>query len=350
MQIPTLTMIPFNPKSKNENIWAWAIEYQISTFIENNSNDPPPSAEFVAEELSYINYDSQYHIEIFLATMDDTLYGTYATMTHKKSNPQYDDNKHVMLGTIWVKPEFRRQGIGTQLLKHVVALAQDRNMTVLQLDSENEAGNRFAEQFGGTVAITANENRLYNEDIDWNMVQGWYDTAKSRLTDVKVELVDGLIGRKDIKAYADFYTEVYNQQPLEETNGLEVTYTPDMMRKDHRDMKYIGMRHLTFITREADGTISGMTEIFHNPKRPHMSTQGLTGVKDAYRGRGLGKFLKSAMLLYTRDELPKQQFFTTTNATANAPMLRINDAMGFKLYRQTTLYKFDVDTLAGLVG
>jgi mycothiol synthase len=342
MPAPTMTLTAFDSATADEQLWDWIVEFQLSNFKENNPNDPAPPPEFIRQQLVGI-LDSPHHdIRIFVATHEATLYGAYAMLTHREDSPEYEDNKHVILGTLWVAPEFRRQGIGAHLLEHLITSAQERDLTLLQLESGTDAGHAFAERYMGKVAILSNASRLYTEDIDWDKMQAWYDTCQANLPDVTLERFEGLIGDDDIEAYAEFYTEVLNQQPLEDTQGLETTFTPDVMRKEHETMTERGMRHVTFITREADGTISGMTEIFHHPQRAHSTQQGLTGVQEAYRGRGLGKYLKSAMVLFARGEFPEQQFIATNNASVNEPMLAINIAMGFKLHRQSRIYKFDV--------
>ena len=91
----------------------------------------------------------------------------------------------------------------------------------------------------------------------------------------------------------------------------------------------------TFRTIEPDGKISGLTEIrFSEINTPELLNQALTGVKSIYRGRGLGKWLKALMLLYIRENLPQAKYFITGNAEHNAPMLSINDRLGFKPYRE----------------
>jgi len=350
MTIPSMTITAFNSTTADDQVWDWIVEFQLSNFKENNPNDPAPPAEFIRQQLAHVSDNPQHHMHIFVATVDNVLYGAYAVLTHKEETPEYEENKHAALGTLWVHPEHRKQGVGTQLLKNVMTFAQENDLTLVQLDSGTDAGNAFAEHFGGQVAIIANTSRLYTDDIDWDLMQDWYDTCQANLPDVRVERFEGLINDDDIEVYAEFYTEVFNQQPLEDTQGLENTYTPEIMRQEHEEMVERGSRHITFISRESDGTISGLTEIFHNSQRAHVTRQGLTGVKDAYRGRKLGKYLKAAAVLYTRDEFPEQQFIGTTNASVNEPMLHINIAMGFKLHRQSRVYKFDVAETVSLLG
>ncbi len=53
-------------------------------------------------------------------------------------------------------------------------------------------------------------------------------------------------------------------------------------------------------------------------------------MKGVYRGRGLGKWSKAAMLLRVRKELPQVKTVITGNATTNATMVSINKRLGFK--------------------
>ena len=70
--------------------------------------------------------------------------------------------------------------------------------------------------------------------------------------------------------------------------------------------------------------------------------QFLTGVQENFRGRGLGKWLKAAMLLKLRDEYPDVEVLTTSNATSNEPMLAINQKMGFRMKLESYMFELDV--------
>ena len=100
------------------------------------------------------------------------------------------------------------------------------------------------------------------------------------------------------------------------------------------DMEELGRKWLTIITTESDGKISGLTEIMDFPDRPTFIEQRLTGVRQKYRGRSLGKWLKALMLLQIKDEFPKAKIIKTENAATNVPMLAINEQLGFKLFKE----------------
>lgn len=45
------------------------------------------------------------------------------------------------------------------------------------------------------------------------------------------------------------------------------------------------------------------------------------------------------------EKFPEIKYISTGNADANAPMLSINNRMGFKLFEKTRLYKFKIGEL-----
>jgi len=103
------------------------------------------------------------------------------------------------------------------------------------------------------------------------------------------------------------------------------------------------------MTREPDGVISGMTDVNWAPYRRTLIEQQFTGVLPAARGRGIGKWIKAAMLLHVRELYPDAEWVVTGNAHSNAPMLKINRTMGFKAYRTGVEYQMTRDELGARI-
>jgi GNAT superfamily N-acetyltransferase len=78
------------------------------------------------------------------------------------------------------------------------------------------------------------------------------------------------------------------------------------------------------------GRVAGFSELFITHSRPETLEQGLTAVFPEYRNRGLGRWLKAAMVEKVLDELPEAREIRTGNADVNEPMLNINREMGFR--------------------
>jgi ribosomal protein S18 acetylase RimI-like enzyme len=92
-----------------------------------------------------------------------------------------------------------------------------------------------------------------------------------------------------------------------------------------------------------------MTDTTWAPYRRTVVEQRFTGVRPDSRGRGLGKWIKAAMLELLRQRHPEIESVVTENAGSNVPMLAINKKLGFKQYRAETEYQISRDTLAARV-
>jgi mycothiol synthase len=137
-----------------------------------------------------------------------------------------------------------------------------------------------------------------------------------------------------------------NTMPWEEMDHGDIVVTPAQMAEWYTRMKMQGTLEYTMLTREPDGVISGITDMNFAPYRAHIIHQGFTGVRSEAQGRGLGKWLKAAMLLHVREIYPNLEWVVTENAGSNGPMLAINTKMGFKQYRAGTEYQIARDKLA----
>ena len=66
-------------------------------------------------------------------------------------------------------------------------------------------------------------------------------------------------------------------------------------------------------------------------RAPSIVRQQLTAVARPWRGRGVGRALKAAMLRQVHQMHPEATVIGTNNAEVNAPILSINARVGFKV-------------------
>ncbi len=88
--------------------------------------------------------------------------------------------------------------------------------------------------------------------------------------------------------------------------------------------------------------LAGYTEVFWNPNQPETLRQDDTGVFPQYRRRGLGRWLKAAMLKKVLRDHPQIKHVRTGNADSNAAMLRINQQLGFKPYKSWSVWQVEL--------
>jgi GNAT superfamily N-acetyltransferase len=109
-------------------------------------------------------------------------------------------------------------------------------------------------------------------------------------------------------------------------------------------------RWTMYVRERASGEFAGFTEVMWNPNRPDLANQGATAVWPIYRNKGLGRWLKAAMLKKVLCDRPQVKRVRTGNADSNAEMLRINEELGFKPYQSQTFWQVETDKVLAYLG
>lgn len=245
---------------------------------------------------------------------------------------------------IIVAKNFRKQGIGTKLLTKITSELLKRNKKIIETSTSFDSGRQFCEKFGGKLITESTESRLYFRKVDWELINQWREEGKQRNPEVSIELFTE-IPETDLEEFCELYTEVTEQEPSEK--DYQLVMTPELRRQREQQWKKENIIWKTMITREPSGAISGITEMsIYQAGLPNNAYQGFTGVREEYRGRGLGKWLKAEMLTHIHNNYPKAEVVITDNTNINAPMLAINRRMGFQFYKKVSEYTFKVNKLA----
>lgn len=337
---------PFDPqKITDETFWEDFYTFYVAYFKEKHPDDPPTPKERIMISLKDPPPDWYVYYWLVQAKNENTIVGLSYLYISKENHPAYETNKHIAKGQIIILKKHQRKGIGTDIIPLFIEKAKEHNRTLLQSGSDQPSGNNFCIKLGGKAAIRGSENRLQMDEVNWDLVKEWIDNRPKKASNVVLERFND-VSDDDIDEYCIIYTDTMNQQPFGEIEG-RIKVTPETRRTEEERLKKRNGIWTTIISREEDGVISGLTEIIYFPDKPSFVNQELTGVNENYRERGLGKWLKAAMLTWIKDEYPQVKTIITGNATTNAPMLSINNRLGFKEYKSETDYKFQIEKLEG---
>jgi len=291
-------------------------------------------------------FDIQYRYEI---PQDGRLLGWLSGSTSKPGSPGHDSNKHLFWADLYVRPDSRRRGIGTSFMPLLLELMDAHGCTVVGIGTEDASGHAFLQWLGAEARFSGAENRLKLAGVDWKMVDRWLGEGPQRSPQTKLETYDGPLPEAMWDDFAPQLSSILNTIPFENLDHGEIVLTPDHMRDYYARLKIGDERLHTILTREPDGIISAITDTSWAPHRPEIIEQRFTGVRPDARGRGLGKWIKAAMLAHLRVLYPAAQWVATENAGSNAPMLAINKKLGFKQYRAGTEYQISRDNLAARI-
>jgi GNAT superfamily N-acetyltransferase len=337
-------IVEFDPSTAPEGLIERYFDFEDRMFREMEPTDPLPKRDNRRETLGYRR--PQRRVFSWFATGEvdgkqEVIGRSEITFVMKGAgSEEYGHSAAINLG---VDGRLRRQGLGTELLRVLVEKAVETGQVrALETFSFQESGWRFCERYGGEVALEAAQNRLRLAEVDWEMMEEWRDKGAKRNTERGTRLIGfEPVPEEILEEFVDLYNEIVDEVPLGELE-IRTMATPASRRENEARL---GRGWYTKVTQEADGTLSGLTEIVHDPGTPYRVEQGLTGVRTEHRGRGLGKWLKAEMICFVRDELAEVGYINTGNADANAAMLGINERMGFRRHLTELCYRFELEPL-----
>ncbi|MHA2365372.1 MAG: GNAT family N-acetyltransferase [Candidatus Hodarchaeales archaeon] len=258
-------------------------------------------------------------------------------------SPHYEKTKHLANVNIIVIPEHRRNGFGRLILRELIPFLESMKKTIIQIHTIQDSGTQFCKKHKGKIINKTFESRLLQREIDWSLMKQWCQEGKIRALCVKIEIFFE-IPKQDIEAVAQLSTEVLSQEPSGEVEGSEVI-TVSEIRSSEEFFRNNNYELIVMVSRESDGRISGVTLTSYSKDQPSRVNQYLTGVKQEFRGRGLGKWLKANMVLHLKKKNPHFKEIITGNRITNDPMLSINQRMGFTLFREEFYFKIIIKEL-----
>jgi len=263
----------------------------------------------------------------------------------RPGSPEYESSKHLFWATVYVLADHRRRGIARSLVPVALARMNQYQTTIASSVAEDEPGHTFLLGLGAEVRLVERSSRLDLSEVDWDMVDRWVRDGEERSPGARLDLYPQWVPDELLEEHCAAMTELMNLMPFEGLDHGEIIITPASTREWRARMTLTGTTNPTCVVREADGSVSGMSDVLKHPHEPGIVRQMFTGVHPRARGRGLGKWVKATMLRHVRETYADTRWIGTENAGTNDAMLAINHALGFKLHRVETFYQVPLETL-----
>lgn len=254
------------------------------------------------------------------------------------------DNLHAAFGDVAVHPAARRRGLGTAVLAELERLALLEGRRTLCIESTCPLG-------ATDVAAAFARARGYDEALgdlrsDLSLPQG-----AGSLDDVlaAVEAEAGAPEGYELLTWWDDVPEEHREgravlagrmvtdAPMGDLDIEPEVWDGERVREQLQVLRDQGRRAVETVARHrASGELVAFTTLVVPEHEPRLAFQWDTLVLRGHRGHRLGMAVKARNLRALLAGLPQVRRVATWNAEVNAPMLRVNRAMGFQSVARLT--------------
>lgn len=340
-------IIAWEPAQSPAELWHRYHPYRRRRAEEHDPTSPVSEDE-VAE--AYLREPEVWSIDHrYLVEAAGEIVGSCTISAAKPGSSGYDSNKHIMGLNMAVLAPWRRHGIGSAFLPEVARRMREHEATVLTVHSSEPDGQAFIEWFGGEQKMVERISRLYFEKIDWQQMDAWESALAERAPGTVLETYPVRLPDDFLDEYLPARQEMMNLMPFEDMEHGKIEMSREDFDKMYERLAIDESEHHTIISREPDGRISGITDVSWSPKQDGVVWQWFTGVHPDFRGRGLGKAIKAAMIRFVHERYEGLKWVSTGNAASNASMLAINTQMGFREHKVYRTYQIGRDKLERFV-
>ncbi|HWG24613.1 GNAT family N-acetyltransferase [Actinospica sp.] len=233
----------------------------------------------------------------------------------------------------------RSRGIGIALLREIVADARSRGRLTFVNDQVRlgSVGDRWAREMGFANVLSNRWQMLHVLDVDpalWDVpvpagfrFEQWSDAAPD-----------------DLVAEFARARNAIGDAPTGGSSYEHREWTVERVRRNEADVRETGdeMRHVVAVHEET-GALAALTGMLLRPGRVDLCWQQDTAVVERFRGHGLGRAVKAAMMRWLLAEFPDLERVVTNNAADNAHMLRVNEQVGYVYYADIGMFEASVE-------
>jgi GNAT superfamily N-acetyltransferase len=250
------------------------------------------------------------------------------------------DNLHSAEIVLAVHPQHRRRGVGTAIVERMaeVARADGRRTLNIIVDvpvaaAADHPSVYFGPRVGFESTLPGNSRhlRLPMESRRLEELRAVVATARDAV-DYRVLTFETPWPDEFLDDQCALLLVMSTDEPAGDGDREAEVWDEARVREGDELLAARGVRKLAAVAQHVEsGRLVAMTEILVADNVPQQAWQMLTVVHPDHRGHRLGLAVKLANLELLAERAPKVELIVTGNASVNAPMIAVNEMMGFEI-------------------
>lgn len=246
----------------------------------------------------------------------------------------HDNLEHARV-LVYVRPEHRRRGIGTALLAEAESRVRAAGRTVLsgEVDEpEQLTGASPARAFltrHGFACALVDVRRDLALPVPPQLLADCLAHASEASAGYDVTAFSRRCPDHLLEARAALGRAMSVMFPSGDLELEEEHWDAELVRTKEAMFERMGRRYWAAMALR-DGEAVAFTELGLNLAEPERAYQWDTLVLPEHRGHSLGLLLKATVLQQLQADSPRSRLVSTWNATVNAPMIAVNERLGFR--------------------
>jgi GNAT superfamily N-acetyltransferase len=249
------------------------------------------------------------------------------------------DNLSTAQVQVTTRPGERRHGHGSRVLDHLVGLAAQEGRTVLQSeiswnhtdapDGRGTPGADFASRHGFELSLV-DVKRGLPLPVPGERLERLAREAEDHHAGYVLRDWEGPVPEELVEELGVLMGSLAREAPVGDLEIEDEVFDATRIRAEEDVLVAAGRRKHTTVAVAADGTLAAYTELAVSDHDPVHAFQWGTLVRPADRGHRLGLAVKVRNLARLQAVEPGRSVVVTWNAEVNAPMVAVNDALGFR--------------------
>ncbi|MCR6480465.1 GNAT family N-acetyltransferase [Variovorax sp. ZS18.2.2] len=338
----------FDPQQASAEEWAQALAFWRLRSEEDHPGEPQPDDAHTAQN---VRQHTPLHVvhRVFVRDAQGLVVGSISMGVRREGTPDYEAFEPFI--NVWggVPQSHRRQGVGSLLLRELLALMDAQGKTTATFNVHLPESHAFLATIGATEKHRSMENRMAFAGLDEEALARWRADALAPAHGLRLEIHAGRVPFERLATLMAPLSALLEDAPTTGLSRPPMRYELEDFRAWYAEIDRRGGEHFLVLLLDGD-EVAAVCDASWNRLYPDRMFQRLTAVARRWRGKGLAKGVKAVMLQLVRERHPEVVMAVTQNAEVNAPMLAINRRLGFAPHRHDAAYQIGTESLRAFLS